>query len=467
MNREKSKIEIKKEFVLRTNQIEETFRDLSLEATLIQLIVDGGEKFFEEYQLTNKYLFSDNDNIGIFDTLKYLYRNKKKFTFQNIKAHTKIVHPYITEENLTKVIKDRFIDDSNDPETIIYTLNELFKKRELAMPLWEASYEMTEKLDKNSLEIINKLLNKIKKIQETDLNVSTEDIKSITDTILNDLECNKMKYNHTIFTEFALLDNTNFGIGRGEVVSVAACTSVGKTTFCINMAYNMAKKGNRIGIFSTEMQTRALVEKIIGIHSALDENGLQTPVYEISNLTIDKDKMNKLKKEVDLLPIFFDDTASSYTDINLYDKIKNFIIKNNIDVFILDHIYQVRDSGKTGGRTNVRFENMMNDIKSLALELNIPIILPIHVSKDKTRGKTLKLADIKDSSSVEQVSDVVIMLEEETYGDESKRVYRLEKCRRGKRYVSGIIDYNTITQKMLDNGELSEETKKLKKIESF
>ena len=222
-------------------------------------------------------------------------------------------------------------------------------------------------------------------------------------------------------TGFDSINKITQGFHAGDMIVVAARPSVGKTALALNFAYRAANRTNKpVAIFSLEMPSEQLVTRLIGTESSVSLSKITT-----GNLTgIDRAKVNTAINRIGSLPIFIDDSPNG--------KLMDIIAKSRklqanypeLGLIIIDYLGLV-SSGNTG-RSDSRQEEVRKAslaIKALARELKVPVIIVSQLSRDvEKRGENKRpiLSDLRDSGSIEQDADVVMLLYREDYYKDSK-----------------------------------------------
>lgn len=223
-------------------------------------------------------------------------------------------------------------------------------------------------------------------------------------------------------TGFSRLNTITQGFQAGDMIIVAARPSVGKTALALNFAYRAANRANKpIAIFSLEMPAESLVRRLIGVESAV-------PLTKISTgnvVGIDRAKVANAIYKIGNLPLYIDDSPNI--------KLMDIIVKsrklqaNNPDLglIIVDYLGLVT-TGQTSKNADSRQEEVRKTslaLKALARELKVPIIVVSQLSRDvEKRGDSKKpiLSDLRDSGSIEQDADVVMLLYREDYYKNSR-----------------------------------------------
>lgn len=242
-------------------------------------------------------------------------------------------------------------------------------------------------VENNSVKLKNALIGAIEEIDK---------VKGTTDGIIG------------LKTGFKELDKSISGLNKGELIIIAGRPGMGKTSLALNIATNISKSHNVL-FFSLEMSKTQLALK--AINSELGENA-QKINYETSN----SKKLNKILDKLGDLELYIDDTAN--TNVT---KIKTTIQKSKgIEAIFIDHLQLINGSGLRQNRVQ-EVSEITRGLKILAKTLDIPIVCLSQLSRapEARTEKKPGLADLRDSGSIEQDADVVLMLYREGYYDTS------------------------------------------------
>ena len=223
-------------------------------------------------------------------------------------------------------------------------------------------------------------------------------------------------------TGFDKLNSITQGFQAGDMIIVAARPSVGKTALALNFAYRAANRTNKpVAIFSLEMPAEALVKRLIGIESSVSLTKIST-----SNLVgVDRAKVANAIYKIGSLPLYIDDSPN----VKLMDIIaksrKLQASEPELGLIIVDYLGLVTTGSNAKGSDSRQEEVRKTSLalKALARELKVPIIVVSQLSRDvEKRGENKRpiLSDLRDSGSIEQDADVVMLLYREDYYKNSK-----------------------------------------------
>lgn len=218
-------------------------------------------------------------------------------------------------------------------------------------------------------------------------------------------------------TGFTSLDNKLSGLQPSDLVIIAARPSMGKTALMLNMAQNAAiKHGKSIGIISLEMSKEQLVDRLFSSMMGVDSWKMQRGKLDDS----DFQNMGPIMDELSKAKIFIDDSVGSSIP-ELRAKARRLQMETGLDMIMVDYI-QLMSTGQQGyiGNRVQEISEISRSLKQLGRELKIPIVALSQLSRAvETRpGNIPILSDLRESGSIEQDADVVMMLYREDYYEE-------------------------------------------------
>lgn len=210
-------------------------------------------------------------------------------------------------------------------------------------------------------------------------------------------------------TGFSGIDNLLIGLGNSDLVLVGARPGMGKTSFCLNVATNIARRTQKaVAIFSLEMSSTQLVSRMLS-SEALIESGI------LRSGSLTADDWTKLAHASSFLAecdILIDDTTN-ITVTGMKGKLRRV---KNLGLIVIDYLQLMHSDKSTDNRVQEVAEISRN-LKILAKELNVPVICCTQLSRGP-EGRTDKrpmLSDMRDSGAIEQDADIVLFLYRDEY----------------------------------------------------
>jgi replicative DNA helicase len=227
-----------------------------------------------------------------------------------------------------------------------------------------------------------------------------------------------------IETGFDDLDKLLSGLQQGEMLILAARPSMGKTALALNLAEQVAfggrtpwsaGKGSKhvpVGFFSLEMSRGSLAQRLLSARSGIDAHKLRT-----GSLTMDEwQKLSDAAGELYDVPIYIDDTPGM-TVLNLRARARRMVAKHGVKVIFVDYLQLLTAPGAARESRQVEVSTISRQIKALARELSIPIVTLAQLNRgaEQRERNRPRMSDLRESGSIEQDADVVMLLHREAY----------------------------------------------------
>ena len=304
-------------------------------------------------------------------------------TTANVERYVEIVHDYAILRRLIKASAD-IVDqcfDSQDTEVKL----------------------IVDKIQQEIMEVSN--------LQESDSAVHIgETMKGVIDHIIKLTDGSDEAKG--LSTGFSDVDQLLTGLRPGEMFVLAARPSIGKTTFALNLAANIALRSRPgehvpVAIFSLEMNTQSLVMRLLCSEAGIGMGEIQDSVLSHS-------RWNDLTQAAETLrkaPIYIDDTGQLDV-IELRAKARRLKEQHDIQFIVIDYLQLMHGLGGKQSNREQDVAQMSGGIKSLAKELNLPILILAQLNRQAEQagaGKP-KLSHLRESGAIEQDADVVGIL---------------------------------------------------------
>ncbi len=220
-------------------------------------------------------------------------------------------------------------------------------------------------------------------------------------------------------TGFARLDEILGGMQRSDMLVLAARPSMGKTSLALNIAHTAAKKfGQRVLVFSLEMASEQVVERLTSAETGIDSQRLRRG--EIAD-----DEWSRFittTSSLSELAFFIDDTPA-ISVLEMRTKARRLHAEVGLDLIVVDYLQLMRGEGWHENRQQ-EVSAISRGIKALARELNIPILAISQLSRgvEARSDKRPILSDLRESGSIEQDADVVLFIyRDEVYNENTER----------------------------------------------
>jgi len=214
-------------------------------------------------------------------------------------------------------------------------------------------------------------------------------------------------------TGFSDIDNTLVGLGSSDLVLIGARPGMGKTSFALNIATNVAHRtGKAVCIFSLEMSKEQLVARMLSSEALIDSKVLRTGM-------LSSDDWNKLATASTYLSecdIYIDDT-SGISVSGMKSKLLR-MQKKNLGLVIVDYLQLMQsDERRRDGNRVQEVADISRNLKIMAKQLNVPVICCAQLSRspESRTDKRPMLSDLRDSGAIEQDADIVMFLYRDEY----------------------------------------------------
>lgn len=277
---------------------------------------------------------------------------------------------------------------------------------EVASEITEIGYQETEDVN----ELLDKAEQSLFSVSQKYLKQNFVPIKSIlTDAFdrIDDLHRDSGKL-RGIPTGFTDMDGILAGLQKSDLIVLASRPSVGKTTLALDIARQIAIKSKiTVGIFSLEMSKEQLVDRLLCAQAEVDLWKMRT-----GKLSEDTDFSNigHAMGELSEAPIFIDDSASSNI-MEIRTKARRLQSEHNLGLIVLDYLQLMSGDARSDNRVQ-EISAITRSLKGIARELNIPILALSQLSRavESRTPPIPKLADLRESGSIEQDADVVMFI---------------------------------------------------------
>lgn len=265
---------------------------------------------------------------------------------------------------------------------------------------------------------------------------------------------NKGEVTQGVQTGFPRVDSMLLGLRAGQMIVIGARPGVGKTSFALNLAVQAAEGGASVAFFSLEMSTEEICQRLLSTYSMV-------PLQNIRSLKIQQEEWTQIlnaTQNLSQLDLMIDDTPGT-TITEIRAKARRMLRDKPNGIVIVDYLQLVSPpSGRRADSRTNEVSEMSRGIKIMAKDLGIPVIALSQLSRkneDRTghHGKRPQLSDLRESGSIEQDADIVILLDRSMTEEEGNREDRpnygitqfiIAKNRSGP---TGIIDMAFFAEK--------------------
>jgi replicative DNA helicase len=220
-------------------------------------------------------------------------------------------------------------------------------------------------------------------------------------------------------TGFAELDNKLSGLQKSDLIILAARPSMGKTSLALDIARKTAvEHGKSVGLFSLEMSSQQLVDRMMAAEANVDAWKLRTgKLSRQDDFEAIRESLDKLSKA----PIYIDDQPGNNI-LKMRSVARRLKSEKGLDLIIVDYLQLMVPQTKNDNVVQ-QITEISHSLKNLARELDIPVLALSQLSRAvESRGGKPRLSDLRDSGSIEQDADIVMFIHrEDKYKEESEK----------------------------------------------
>lgn len=232
-------------------------------------------------------------------------------------------------------------------------------------------------------------------------------------------------------TGFYELDQKLAGLQKSNLIILAARPSMGKTSLALDMARHIAVEQKiPVGIFSLEMSKEELVDRMLCAEANVDMWKMRTgKLSDREDFSGESDfsKIGHAMGKLAEAKIFIDDSPTANI-MEIRTKARRLQAEHGVGFIVLDYLQLMESSAATDNRVQIVSE-ISRGLKAIARELNIPLVALSQLSRQVENRPTAvpKLADLRESGSIEQDADVVLFIyREEIYKKDTTRPHIAE-----------------------------------------
>lgn len=295
-----------------------------------------------------------------------------------------------------------------------HLLRELIKAATGAI---EQSYAFTGGLE----EFVDKVEQDLFKVTQDRVSDSAQEIKEAVkdaNTVIAKLLMKKGELTG-VTSGFKDLDAMTFGFQRQEMIVIAARPSMGKTSFALNIAEAAAlpKKGDpaAVLVFSLEMSSSQLALRMLCSRSRVNMKLLRDGLVSKNGQEVNA--LGQAAEEFKRAPILIDD-SSSITIMEMRAKARRIYARKKLGMIIVDYLQLVSGTDPRAPREQ-QVAEVSRGLKAMAKELDLPVLVLSQLNRSSEKeNRTPRLSDLRESGSIEQDADVVLMLSRPKDADE-------------------------------------------------
>ena len=225
-----------------------------------------------------------------------------------------------------------------------------------------------------------------------------------------------------VMSGFRDLDGMTYGFHPGQMIVLAARPSVGKTSFAMNFAeHAILPDGGRpatgILVFSLEMTASQLAMRLICCRARADMRKIRDRIASKKDMQEIANTVKELKGQ----PLWIDDSATS-TILDIRAKARRIDAKHRLGLIVIDYLQLIKGTDSRAPREQ-QIADISRGIKGMAKELNVPVVVISQLNRESEReNRDPRLSDLRESGSIEQDADVVMLLHRPKKSDDDEAV---------------------------------------------
>ena len=361
--------------------------------------IDSHNKIFE----TIRELYDENIPIDITTVTTRLKDKKWLKKIGDVEYLTEVINSVPSARNINEYVK--IVDER---ATLRRLIDEALN---IANEGYDTSNNFNDVLDNAEKKIFN-----IAKNRKSSEFRKIQDVLYKTQQDLEKLSKNKGDITG-IATGFYDIDKVTSGLHANELIILAARPAMGKTALALNIATNVAMNKQTVAIFNLEMGAEQLATRMLSSVGQIEGHKLKTGRLEHT----DWKRLNEAISRLGESKMYIDDTPGM-TISEIRAKCRRLASSDHgLSMIIIDYLQLIQGSATYSGNRQQEVAEISRSLKTLAMELNVPIIALSQLSRTaETRGKEDRrpiLSDLRESGSIEQDADIVAFLYREDYYD--------------------------------------------------
>ncbi len=381
-----------------------------------------GSMFLSKYALDKacetltKETFYYNNNAIIFDTIKEMHEAKKPLDLTTLTSELKNKN-LLTDvggvEYLSEVLEA--VPTAANAEYYIKLVEDAAMLRrliEVSTDITTNAYQSDGNINETLDDAERKILGIVKNRRSTEFRTIKEVLDS-TQANLEKLAATKGEVTG-IPTGWYDIDNITTGLQANQLIIIAARPAMGKTAFALNLATNVAVNTDKtVALFNLEMGAEQLASRMLSSLGQIEGKKLATGKL----LNDDWKRVNEAVSQLSDAKMYMDDTPG-ITIGEIRSKCRRLASsEEGLGLVIIDYLQLISSSTNYGANRQQEVSDISRSLKTMALELNIPVIALAQLSRavDARENKRPLMSDLRESGSIEQDADIVAFLYRDDY----------------------------------------------------
>lgn len=385
---------------------------LEAEQAVLGTVIVDSEKFSEIATLNEEDFYLEQHR-QIFSAMREMFNNNRVIDPVTLIDALTQLGTY-TEGDAAKYIK--LLVDLSVEAVNINEYCTIIKDKSLLRALIDASREISDLAFSEKGEVRDTVNFAEQKIYAISKDKYKDGFDKIADVIKEQYRIlNLLKDNPNalsgVQTKYSSIDKLLVGMGKGDLVIIGGRPGMGKTSFAMNIATNVAKTTDKnIAVFSLEMSSEQLVARMLGSEGMIDSNTMRTG-------RLSDDDWRHLAEAASVLSrtnINIDDSSNS-TPSTIRAKLRRL---DNIGLIVIDYLQLMYPDKPSDNRVK-DIADITRSLKLIAKDFEVPVILCSQLARgtESRKEKQPVLSDLRDSGAIEQDADIVLFLYRSDYYD--------------------------------------------------
>ncbi len=353
--------------------------------------------------------FYDERNQFIYRAMTNLYNNGNVINLINVEEELKRLN-YADIDNISNYLVE--IVDSVPSIASVSLYIEVVEEKAIERKLLQSMNSLSEDILNHKYEL-NDMLDRV---EDNIMNIvklrRTSDFTTLAvaaDSVYQKINqyVGKNKELTGLDTGYPNLNKATLGFQNGDLMILAARPAVGKSSYAINLALQVAKQNNaHVAFFSLEMSIEQLLMRIYAYQAGIDLSKIRSGNLSNDELLL----LGIAKEELTKYNLYFDSSPSSNI-ADLRTKCRQLKQAGKLDFVVIDYLQLINVENARGSRQE-EVSKISRQLKTLAQELNVPILALSQLSRglEGREDKRPQLSDLRESGSIEQDADIVYFI---------------------------------------------------------
>lgn len=372
-------------------------------------------------EVLNQDAFYFNNNAKIFGTIKDMAEKKVPIDLTTVTTELKnknILNEVGGVEYLTEILDS--VATAANIDQYIKTVEEsalLRKLIEVSTNIATSAYTPEKSVNETIDDAERRILSVVKNRRSSEFR-TIKDVLIQTQKNLEILAQSKSDVTG-IATGWYDIDKLTTGLHGGQLIIIAARPAMGKTAFALNLATNVAlTSGKPVALFNLEMGAEQLANRMLSSQGQVEGNKIATGKL----LNDDWKRINEAISQLSEAKLYMDDTPG-LTIGEIRSKCRRLASSDEgLGLVVIDYLQLITSSTNYGTNRQQEVSDISRSLKTMALELNIPVIALAQLSRavDSRENKRPIISDLRESGSIEQDADIVAFLYRDDYYNKEK-----------------------------------------------